>query len=198
MSSRPSLRVFVLAGFVIGLAWTSALRAYMSEVAGFASRVEWVATFAQILLPGVLMFIAFAVAEYFRRTGGRTGWRWLAAAPVLLTIAPLLSPGAVVTLLTTGVGGGALAIPLAGVLGGFAVSGRGPIWARIVAGVPVGAFIVAGSAAFFFLDPLVKGPTEPRGVWIGLLFASLMVIFVVACSVPHRPVVVSPTPDDDL
>lgn len=179
----------VLLGAVGGLAWTAALRAYMAELVGRSSHIKWIGTFAQILLPGVLVGALLGFAEHVRRTGGRRGWRWLAAAPFLLAVGPLVSPGAVATLVTTGLGGGAIAIPLAGALGGFAVSGRGPLWARILAAVPALAVIVGGAVAYFGFDHRFDGGfDEARGVWVALLFVSLMVVFVSACSIPHRPV----------
>ena len=177
-----------LAGAVGGLAWSASLRAYMVEIAGAASRFEWVGTFGQILLPGVAIGVLLGIAEHFRRTGGRRGWRWLAASPVLFAIAPLLAPGAVAALVTTGIGGGAVAIPLIGILGGFAVSGRGPLWGRITAGVPAFALVAGGTVAHFTFAARLLGMTEPRGAWVGVLFASLMVVLIAACSIPFRTV----------
>jgi len=182
---------FALAGALGGLAWAAAIRAYMVEIAGRASHFEWVGTFAQILLPGVLIGVLLGVAEHLRRTGGRPGWRWLAVAPVLFAIAPLLSPGALHALLTTGLGGGAVAIPLIGMLGGFAVSGRGRLWARIVTGVIALTLVVAAPLTQAFFAPRGLEVTEPRGAWAALLLASLEVIFAFACSIPHRRVVAS-------
>jgi hypothetical protein len=181
---------YVLAGAVLGLAWTSALRSYMSELVGSASRIEWIGTFAQILLPGVLVGALLGLAEYFRRTGGRRGWRWLAAAPVLFALAPQFTPGAFVTFVSTGLGGGAIAVALVGILGGLALSGRGPRWGRVVAGVPALALTLGGAVAYFGFDQrFVGGFSTVHGVWVALLFTSLMVVFAVACSIPHRRVV---------
>lgn len=174
----------IVAGAVGGLAWSASLRAYMVELAGAASRFDWVGTFAQILLPGVVIGALLGLAEFLGRTGGRRGWRWLAAAPILFAIAPILTPGALIHFLTTGIGGGAVAVALVGVLGGYAVSGRGPLWGRIVAGVPAIALAAAGTVAGAV--GFSGGPIGPRGVWVALLSASLMVIFAFACSIPHK------------
>ncbi len=179
---------FVLLGAVGGLAWSAALRSYMAELVGSQSRIDWVGTFAQILLPGVLIGALLGLAEYFRRTGGRRGWRWLAASPILFPIAPLLTPGALGALLTTGIGGGALAVALVGILGGFAVSGRGPLWGRILAGVPALALTGGGAYAYFGFEHRDFRIFGAQGVWVGLLFASLMVVFAFACSVTQRKV----------
>ncbi len=173
-----------------GLAWACALRAYMVELVGSASRIEWVGTYLQILLPAVITGALLGLAEYFRRTGGRPGWRWLAAAPVVLAVAPLLSPGAFIALITTGIGGGAVAVALTGILGGYAVSRRGPLWARIICGLLSILLILGGAASWFGMQtPLTV--LIARGVWVGLLYASLMVVLVMASSIPHRPVVVT-------
>jgi hypothetical protein len=160
----------------------------MVEIAGFATAMDWVGTFAQIILPGVLVGGLLGYAEYLRRTGGRRGWRWLAAAPVLMAVAPLLSPEALVALVTTGIGGGAIAVPLFGALGGFALSGRGPVLARAICGLVAASGAIAGAIAGAFISPDRLSLTEPRGVWVALLFLSLKVLLALACSIPHRPV----------
>lgn len=182
-----------LAGGVGGLAWSASLRAYMVELAEPSSRVEWVGTFAQILLPGVVIGVLLGIAEHLRRTGGRPGWRWLAAAPALFAITPQFTPGALITLITTGIGSAAIAVSITGLLGGYAVSGRGPLWGRIAAGIPAFVLILGGAIATFAVNPRTLGLTEPRGVWVALLSASLLVVFVAACSIPHRAVVAQPS-----
>jgi hypothetical protein len=191
-TSRPlgtPARKLALIGGVGGLAWSAAIRAYMVEIAGRLSHFEWAGTFLQILLPGVVVGVLLGVAEYVRRTGGRRGWRWLAAAPILFAVAPLLSPGALQSLITTGLGGGALVLPITGMLGGFAVSGRGPVWGRIVTGVLALALVVAAPLGQAFFAPRGLELTEPRGAWAALLLASLEVVLALACSIPHRKVV---------
>jgi hypothetical protein len=190
MTASSPLKL-VLAGALGGLAWAASIRAYMVEIAGMSSRFEWVGTFAQILLPGVAIGVLLGTAEYFRRTGGRRGWRWLAVAPILFAIAALLSPGAVEALVTTGLGGGALVVPITGMLGGFAVSGRGPLWARIVTGVLALAVVVAGPIGQLVIAPSRLALTEPRGAWVALLLASLTVVLAFASSIPHRKVMVT-------
>jgi len=179
-----------LLGAVGGIAWAASLRGWMVELAGRESAFDWVGTFAQILLPGALVGLLLGLADFARRTGGRPGWRWLAVAPLLFGIAPLLTPGALDLLLSTGLGGGAIAVVLIGILGGFAVSRRGPLWLRIVCGVLAAALIAAGGVASFGFDAPVAADWEPRQAWSGVLFVSLMVVFVFACSLPHRRVVV--------
>jgi hypothetical protein len=118
------LASMLVIGGVCGLAWAAGLRGLMAEVAPTGSHVEWVGTFAWILAPGVLVGVLLGWAEQLRRTGGRRGWRWLALAPLLFAGVVFSSPGAMRALLEDGIGGGALAVPLAGMLAGHALSGR--------------------------------------------------------------------------
>jgi hypothetical protein len=193
----PSAASLILFGVVAGTAWAAALRAFMVEIAGRDSRVEWFGTFALILLPGALVGALLGLAEYLRRTGGRRGWRWLAAAPLLFT-APLFVPGAFLALVTTGIGGGAVAVPLVGMLGGYVTSRRGPLAVRLALGLVVAAFLVAGT--LFALGAFAPGfdpaalAREPRSAWTAVLDLSLMIVLIVACSVPHRAVVPVSTP----
>lgn len=185
-----------LLGGVIAIAWAGALRGWMAEIAGPDSVFDWVLTFAFILLPAAIVGLLLGLADYARRTGGRAGWRWLALAPLLLGIAPLLPPGAFEQMISTGIGSAGLAVAVFGILGGYAVSRRGPVWLRIVCGIPALALVLAGGLATFGFDipvaveALISGGWEPRQGWASVTFVSLMVVFAFACSLPHRKVVV--------
>jgi len=182
-----------LVGVAAGVAWAAALRGWMAEIAGRDSQFDWFGTLGLILLPGAVAGLFLGLADYLRRTGGRRGWRWLGLAPVVFT-APLFAPGAFEALVTTGIGGGAVAVPLFGTLGGVVIARRGPWGLRLVFGVIALAFLVAGT--LFALGAFDSGldlrtlAREPRLAWTGVTFLSLMVVFAVACSVPHRRVVV--------
>ena len=188
-SAAPLLAI----GGICGLAWAAGLRGFMADLAGPGSTVEWYGTFAQILLPGVIVGVLLGWAEHIRRTGGRQGWRWLAVAPIAFTVAVFVSPEVVSAvfngqpLLGGGIGGGAIAIPLFGMAGGYALSGRGPLWSRLVLGVVA----IAPIPAWAFASP-VFGPefalTTPRGAWLALLYYSFMATLDLACTIPHRPV----------
>lgn len=136
---RGALRApaYVAVGSAVGLAWACALRAFMAQVAGAESTVDWTGTFGLVLLPGAVIGGLLGWAEYARRSGGRPGGWWLALSPFLFAV--VLLPGVVEDparhLFTGGIGAGALAVPLLGIIGGYALSGRGPVWTRIVAGV---------------------------------------------------------------
>jgi hypothetical protein len=75
----------------------------------------------------------------------------LAAAPLLLASVLFSTPGDMAGMLADGIGGGAIGVPLFGMAGGFALSGRGPTWGRVASGVfalvpvPIWALTVKGS-----------------------------------------------------
>lgn len=177
-------------GAVCGLAWAAGLRGLMVEVAGPSeSTVTWVGTFEGILLPGVVTGMLLGLAEHLCRAGGRRGRRWLALAPLAFTAA---NPTVLVSIVTDGgIGGGALAIPIFGMAGGFAVSGRGPRWVRIVVSVvavlPVPGWVVGTALAGGALTP-----AAPRGAWVAVLFMSLLAVLSLACAIPYRSVLVAP------
>lgn len=186
---RHSATASVLVGAVCGIAWGAAFRAYMSEIAGGASRVEWYGTFVAIIGAGAITGALLGLAEYFRRTGGRRHWRWLAVAPLTFAILPLTMPDAILALVTQGLGGGAVAISLIAIAGGFAVSGRGALWARIICGVLTLAII----ASLILTVPAVGGIRlaldQPRGVWVATLAVACVVVLCLASSIPFRRVV---------
>ncbi|MDQ0822468.1 hypothetical protein QFZ79_000206 [Arthrobacter sp. V4I6] len=174
-------------GTTCGIAWAAGFRAYMVELAGPASTFGWWGTFGALVLPGAVVGGLLGWAEALRRDGGRRGWRWLALAPLVVAIAPLLMPGAIITLLTEGLGGGAIAVALIAVGGGYGLSRRGPCWARLLCGLASAALL----AALAMAGPGIAGPrlalTEPRGAWVALLLTSFLVVLALASSIPHRP-----------
>lgn len=176
---------FVIVGSVAGLAWAAALRAYMVVIAGWASHFDWYGTYVAILLPGALVGGLLGWAESRRRRGLARGWGWLAASPMLFAVFVFVQPGALVTFLTKGLGGGALGVPLALIGLGFALSGRGRRWVR-VAVVVVALLLVAGIGA----APLVAQPDLDLAerLWGAILGWSLMLAGGVAASIPFRPV----------
>lgn len=173
-------------GVVTGIAWAAALRAYMALLVSSASQVDWAATFVGILLPGAILGGLLAWAELLRRGGGARHARWLVLAPIVLAVFPMLLPGAVVALVTTGLGGGAPAIAVYALVGGFALSGRGPLAARIACAVLAAVFVALAVIA----TPEFGGPwlalDRPRGAFVAVLGASTLVVLAGAASIPHR------------
>ena len=182
---EPALPLLAIGG-VCGLAWAAALRGFMAQIAATDSSVTWLGTFGWILLPGVITGVLLAWAEHLRRTGGRRRWRWLALAP--LSFASVLLPGLADpgSMFEGGIGGGAIGVPLCAMAGGFALSKRGPVWARIACGVlfltmiPIWALTVTS-----FGGPALALDTA-RGAWVALYYWSLLVVLALACAIPHR------------
>lgn len=173
-------------GALGGLAWAAGLRAYMAEINHAVSTFAWEGTFVGVLLPGVITGAVLGLATAIPAHGrGRVALRWCAAAPLALAVFPLLLPGQLWALVTTGLGGGAVGVALGGLAGGYALGGR-RLWARIACGT-VGAAILVGVAASV---PLIGGArlgvTTPRGVWVMLLVTSLVTALTVACAIPFR------------
>jgi hypothetical protein len=187
----PRTAASLVVGAVCGLAWAAGFRSYMVELAGNTSTVGWMGTFAAVLLPGVITGALLGWADYIRRTGGRRGWRWLALAPLSFAVAPMLVPGAFLLLVTEGLGGGAIAVALLGLGGGYALAHRGAIWPRLVCG----CLSVALLAALALATPMIAGAhlavTEPRGAWVAVLVISFIAVLGLASSIPHLPVVPS-------
>lgn len=167
-----------------GLAWGAALRAYMSEINGLASTVDWAGTFLGVLLPSLIVGACLGSAASMPLSSDhRRILRWLAASPLLLAIAPLFLPGAPIELLTRGLGSGAIAVALGGLAGGYAIGGQRPA-ARATAGI-VAVGVIVGIASSV---PLIGGSdlslTTARGAWVTVLAASLIAILCDACSIP--------------
>src|SRR3954454_3578568 len=149
---------WVALGALGGLAWACALRSFMAAVAGVESGVEWGLTFGYILLPGAVIGALLGWAEFLRRHRDGPGRRRLAYTPLLF--AAVLVPGLLhpESFLEGGIGGGAIGVPVIAMLGGYAISGRGPVWGR--AWVRLGAVRADASRRY---DLLVAGRDVPLG-----------------------------------
>lgn len=175
----------IVVGGVCGLAWACGLRGFMAQVAGSESEVTWSGTFAWILAPGLAVGLMLGWAEHLRRSGGRRGWRWLALAPLVL--ASVLLPGLTdpANFLAEGIGGGALAVPLFGMAGGYAMSRRGRVAVRAACGllalVPIPVWVVV---------TLAQGSAiSAETTWVAFYFWSLLATLALASSIPHQPIV---------
>jgi len=182
-SRRPRVAI-VIVGVIAGLTWAAALRAFMIELAGAASAFGWWGTFGAILLPGAM--VGGLLAWGWTRGGrGRASWLFL-LAPLLLAIVPLAEPGAIERLVSSALGGGALGVAVTLVAGGFALSGRGPVWARILAALSAVGLLVG----FALTGALVVGPRlevgTPRGAWVAVLVVGLMVLGMIATAAGGR------------
>lgn len=150
------------------------------------SLVEWFGTFIGVLLPGVVTGALLGVAWARGRAGRYRRVGWFALAPVSFALFPLLEPGAVDALFRQGFGGAASAFALMAIVGGFALSGAGPVWARLLCGAVALTFLVT----LVLASPMIGGSglalTEPRGVWVAVLVGSLTVLLMLATSIPFR------------
>src|SRR5262249_42686510 len=116
---------FVLAGALLGLTWAASLRGFMMEIAGPDSAFTFSGTFGIILPSGTLAGALLGWAAYQRQAGHP--YRLLIAAPLLLGVLPVV--------LTGHLDPAPAILALAAMIGGYAVCGRGPGWARLAAGV---------------------------------------------------------------
>lgn len=177
---------WIAIGALCGVTWATGFRAYMSEIAGPASAFDWIGTFAAIILPGLVAGALLGWAAHSIARNGARGILWGRLAPLAFAIAPLLMPGALQALLTQGLGGGAVAVALIAIGGGFSLGRIGPLWARIV----VGVLSLALAAGIVATVPLIGGRalqlTEPRGAWAALLAACFLAVLMLASSIPWR------------
>jgi hypothetical protein len=164
----------ILLGAVAGLAWAASLRGYMMQLAGPTSAFTFSGTFGIILPSGTLVGALLGWAEYQRRAGHR--YRMLIGAPLLLAVIP--------NLLTAGPDLAPVGLAVLAMAGGYAVSGRGPSWARGVAGaIALAAVIPPYAAPKPYPDLSV---TTAHGAWAATLASSLYVVFALASSIPMR------------
>ena len=168
----------VLVGAVCGLAWAASLRSFMAQFAGPESTFDWFGTFEGVLLPGAVVGALLGWAAHLR---GRAP-RWLVAAPLVFV---LFTPSALVSVFVDGLGGGAIAVPLLGMAGGYALAGRGPRWARWAAGA-VALLAVPGWLVLASFAGGTLALTTPRGAWVAVLFLSLLAVLAFGCALPHR------------
>ena len=163
----------ILLGAVIGLTWAASLRAFMRQLAGPDSTFTFSGTFGIIIPTGVIVGALLGWAEHQRRTG--TQYPILILAPLLIGIIPNLAAGP---------DPGPIGLALVAMAGGYAVSSRGPLWTRMVAGL-----VNLAGIAVTFLAPKPfpdLSYTTPHGAWFDTLAASLGVTLALACSIPMR------------
>jgi hypothetical protein len=171
----------VLVGAVCGLAWAASLRALMAEFARPESTFDWFGTFEGVLLPGVVVGALLGWAAHLQARGNSPP-RWLVAAPLVFVLA---TPSVLVSVFVDGLGGGAIAVPLLGMAGGYALAGRRPRWARWAAG----AVALLALPGWLVTASFVGGPLAldtPRGAWLAVLHLSLLAVLAFGCTLPHR------------
>ncbi len=175
-----------LLGAILGLAWGAGLRGWMAVIAGGSSSFTWSGTFVAILLPSTLVGAALGWAEHARRTGGRGAWRWTALTPLLFVMmSALVQDNFVTRLVRTGIGGAQIAIALIGIIGGYAIAGRGPRWARWLSRTIMAALLPASVVAAFMGG--FGHRMTPAGAYTLLTFILFCGLLAAACAIPHLP-----------
>ena len=164
----------MLAGAVIGVAWAASLRAFMMVLAGPDSAFTFKGTFGTIIPAGLVLGALLGWAEYQRRIGHQHGA--LVLSPLVLPLAPFV---------VSGVGDATpLVLALFAMIGGYSVSGRGPRWARLVAGL---AWLSTVPVTVFAPKPYPDlDVTTAYGAWFATLAVSLGAVLALACSIPMR------------
>ena len=190
---RVTARAIAIGAF-LGLFWGVSMRAWMTVLAfEFGDWPIYTArgTFVSVVAPAAAMGALLGWAEAARRDGGRRGWRWATLAPLLMVVpTALMTPAFVKDLLSTGLGSGAITVGLIGLLGGYAVSGRGPLWARLPAGTLALAPML--SLTYFLYLDVPESITASR-VFGAVMLWVLVTALVAAASIPHRRCDPAPT-----
>jgi hypothetical protein len=173
---------FIVIGAIVGVAWAASLRGFMAQLAGVESTFTMAGTFGVILPTGAVVGALLGWAEYQHRSGQQ--YRSLILAPLLIGIIP--------TLATATLDPSPIVLALFAMAGGYAISGRGPLWTRAVAGmVNLAGVVVTFLAAKPF--PELSYAT-PHGLWFDTLAASLGTVLALACAIPmRRPETIGPS-----
>jgi hypothetical protein len=175
-------------GAFLGSAWGTSLRAWMTILAlefGDYPVFTWDGTFLMIVLPSTLMGLLLGGANYAAYIRGNKRWRWAAISPILLVIGPLIfMPDFIPTLLEEGLGGGAIAVALVGLFGGYGLSSLGKRWLRGLLLLLALIVTCATPYALFFADNL--GRLTARQMFGALHFITLMILLMVATNLPYR------------
>lgn len=184
---RHTMTRRIAVGTFLGLAWGASLRAWMVVLAlefGERPHFTWLGTFGAILLPAALMGAILGVASHTAETSAKTRWRWAILSPLLLVIVPVIfTKDFIPTLLTTGLGGGAIGVVLIGLLGGYALSGFGARWTRWLSGLFILLLLAAALVYGLYLAIVTGSAGEAFSV---LLFVLLMVSLIAGVSTPSR------------
>lgn len=189
-NSRAAASKHVAAGAFLGLTWGSSLRAWMVLLAlqlGENPNVTWKGTFAGVLLPAMLVGALDGSAVYAAKTSERKRWRWAILSPSLLVVgAALTQQNFISTLLKTGKGGGAIGVALIGMLGGYACSGFGPKWTRVIAAILVSLVLIASIVPLYSFDSSPDRPSMASMALSIVLFDLLMLALIAGTSAPSR------------
>jgi hypothetical protein len=76
--------------------------------------------------------------------------------------------------------------------GGYAIAGRGPLWARGVGGLIFCSTIPAWSFTAVDVGGSSMSLGSPHGAWAAVLYWGLLATFAMAAAIPHRQAVRQP------
>lgn len=187
--------VALLYGGSVGLAWGLALRSWMTHLAIQFSdwpRFTWKGTFLAVLLPAAVVGAVIGWDWGTRLHLGKRH-RWVIWSPLLLVVGPaLVAESFVGTLMDTGEGSGAIGVVIVGLSGGYALSRRGNLWARLGLGL-VGLSVVGTMTYVFYVS---EPPLTSSDAFGALYLVVLMAWLAVGCSIPLRPMPGSRTRDE--
>ena len=88
-----------------------------------------------------------------------------------------------------GVGLAAVAVPAICMAGGYAIAGRGPLWARGLGGLIVLSTIPTWSLTAVDVGGSSMSLGNPHGAWAAVLYWGLIATFAMAAAIPHRQAV---------
>lgn len=176
----------IAVGALAGLAWTTSLRAFMVEVAGAGSEFSWAGTFLWVLGPGVLIGALLAWGEWRRWSGEVPHRRWLVWSPVLFLGVLLQDPAHLVSGFDGGVGLAAFAVPALCMIGGYAISGRGPVAVRALCALVALSAVPVWALTAEDVGGVSLALGDPHGAWAAVLYWGLLATFSLAASLPHR------------
>jgi hypothetical protein len=187
---RTVLLKRVLVGSALGVAWGASLRGWMAWLVadlGDVSRFTWSGTFAGILLPTAVAGGLLGAATYDAEASVSARWRWAILSPLVFPIAAaVVTENFFPTLITTGMGGGAIGVAVIGVLGGYALSGFGASWLRWISGALTVLFTVATVYPFFGFGSPSGATLSASQAYGALQFVLLMALLIAGVSAPAR------------
>jgi hypothetical protein len=132
------------------------------------------------------MGLLIGLAVEASKTDGDKRWRWAVWAPLLMVIAPLIFvENFIPTLMETGMGGGAIAVTLIGLLGAHGLAGLGPKWIRWVTGLLALILIGAMGNSFYFTG-FHNLKMAAKNTFVLLNFILLMLCLIWGASLPYQ------------
>lgn len=183
---RSNKRFAIAVGAGLGLAWGAGLRGWMAVLAGGASQFTLAGTFGGVLLPAALVGGSLGWAADARRRGSENGQHWVKLTPLLFIAMPALVQEGFVAGLRTGLGTGAIGIALIGMLGGYAIGGRGPRWAYTLARVVLLLLAAAAIVAGLFMKPIWRqGERAATELYLLIAFLAFAALLAAGCAIPY-------------